>query len=249
MKRVFFFFSAVFFLFPILASSQSLNEIIDLQFDAVKQDKFNKLQTIIKKINVKEGSVSTPMVIYHKRQNKIRIELGEDGNKNTTTYNGKTGWTFSKESGDTAPIPLTGRLLDEIKFMADLDGYFFCYREKGHELELLGTEKVGGKNTFKIRCKRPTGDEALLFIDSKTYLLVRTIHRLKEEAAVHEKETVIGDYKNVEGIPTPFRFEISERTSGEEVEKAFTQQVLKIEFNKDLADSMFDKPVVEDLKE
>jgi outer membrane lipoprotein-sorting protein len=251
MKRVFFFLAAVFFLFSVQAASQSLNEIIDLQFDAVKQDKFNKLQTIIKKITIKEGSISTPMIIYHKRPNKIRIESGETGNKNITTYNGKTGWSFSKEIGDTAPQTLTGRALEEIKFMADLDGYFFCYRERGHDLELIGTEKVGGKNTFKIRCTKPTGDEALLYLDAKTYLLTKTIQRLKDEDVVHEKETIIGDYKSVEGIPMPFKFQISERSFpkessiGKEGGKTVTQLITNIELNKELPDLLFDIPDIE----
>ncbi len=212
-------------------NAQTLNQILDLHFDAVKQDKFNKVETIIIKSKITDGKLRGVMTVYHKRNGKLRIERTLGDKSLVTIYGGTGGWKILPDS--SKPVPVTGKALEELEFRADLDGYFFCWREKGHKLQLIDEEKLEGKPVYKILCKKDNGDEADLFIDAKNYLLVRSVQRLKENGKTNTVETNISGFKRVEGIQFPFKYEI---TTGNNTE---VQNVQSIKLNTELPDSLF----------
>jgi hypothetical protein len=235
MKNCNFFLIALFFSLMLTAAySQTLNEIIDLHFDAAKQDKFNKLETIITTAKISQGDLSGLQKIFHKRRGKIRIERTINKQTTITAYDGKIGWEILP--GDSTAHLLNGRKLEEIKFEADLDGYFFCWREKSHHLELKGLTKEDGKKVFNILCTKDNGDNADLYMDAKTYLLIKTIQRIGENGAQNIKETLISNYKNVGGIPFPYRYVIISNNVKE------IQTVEKILLDEKISDEIFTMP-------
>lgn len=234
MKKLIFVIAVFFFLpfcQPVLP--QSLTEIIDLHFDAVKQDKFNKMKTMVITSELIRGNTKMPVKTYFKRPDKMRMEITRDGVTKITAYDGNIAWSLDPGSNNMTPEVLTGAALEETKFDADLDGYFFCYRERNHTVTLEGREKVQNKEAFKIKCKISPTDSSYVFLDAKNYLIVKVE---KKDPRVGNKETYFTDYKKVEGVNFPFKFEIIE-PSGK------TFQVIKsIEPGVDLPDSLFTMP-------
>ena len=104
---------------------QSLTEIIDLHFDAVKQDKFNKIKTMVITSEIIQMNGKIAVKTYFKRPDKMRMEVKENGKIKVTAYDGNIAWCIDPDATGIAPRELTGAALDETKFMADLDGYFF----------------------------------------------------------------------------------------------------------------------------
>ncbi len=228
--------SAVFLFLILLTSNicpQTLNEIIDYQFDAVKQDKFNLLKTIIIESKIKNIQGQGTQVIYHKRPKMIRIERNLPGEKYIIVFNGKEGW---KISNGNRTEKLSGKIFDDIKFRADLDGYFFCFREKGHDLKYEGKERLNGKQYFKIKCTKQNGDEADLYLDASDYLLNKVVKRIKYPEGLRETETVINNYKKVNGIPFAHKYVTASGGKNE------TETVTKIVLDKPIEDRMFELP-------
>jgi hypothetical protein len=117
--------------------------------------------------------------------------------------------------------------------MADLDGYFFCYREKKHTVTLEGKEKVLNRNAYKIKCKLSPTDSSYVFLDAKNYLIVKIVKLNKQKG---DKETYLSNYKKVNGVNFPFKFEIITPNSR-------TFQIIKsIKTGMDLPDSLFVMP-------
>lgn len=180
-----------------LLLSQNLNEIIDYHFDAVKQDKFNQIKTMVIEADLSGAAGSGKLVVYHKRPAKLRIEQIIASKKTCTIYDGEN--CIQVTDGDSAL--LSGAVLEDVKFMADLDGYFFCYREKSHDLTFDGTLNEGKKRYFKVVCTKPGGDTTEIFLNTGTYLIEKTVQR--REGLL--KVTRMDNYKPVNGILFPHK--------------------------------------------
>ena len=192
------------------------------------------MKTIIINSKITKGNKTGFQKVFHKRKGKIRIERTFNKQTTITAYDGKMGWEILP--GDSIAHLLKGKRLEEIKFEADLDGYFFCWREKSHHLELKGTMTLNREKVFNILCTKGNGDNADLYMDAKTYFLIKTIQRIKNNGQENVKETLLSNYKKVEEIPFPFKYEIISDNVKE------IQNVEKIMLDEKIPDEIFAIP-------
>jgi outer membrane lipoprotein-sorting protein len=215
------------FFIPTSNAQNTVDEIIDYHFDAVKQDRFNKIETMIITAEiVKPGGICYEKTIF-KRPKMMRSEITENGKVTVTAFDGKKGWKSTAGVKDT----LTGDELKEIEFAADLDGYFYCYRERRHKLSFEGKEQFMGKQQLKIKCEIEN-DITYVYIDAKSFLFSK-IDKMKKSGVY---ETLLSDYRKVNEIPLPFKFEINTPEYKE------VKNVKNIEIDKDIPDSLFTMP-------
>ena len=236
MKRLLLF--SLFFTFlasyKIVFPQITLNQVLDYQFDAMKQDKFNKLKTITIIYDVVKNNKNGTLKMIFKRNDKLRIEEVFNNVKTVKAYNGLAGW---EQLTDTSkPRLLEGKQLEEIKFMADLDGYFFCWREKNHELKLIGKEKLNGENVFKILCTKKNGDNADLYLNTKTFLLTKAVQHINMNGKIVTNETNYEKYRKVNGIPFPYQLSLINNGVIE------NQKVKSITLDEKIPDSIFNMP-------
>lgn len=212
---------------------QTLDEIIDLQFDAVKQDKFNKVQTLRLEYKIKSGKDEGRLIIFHKRNNLLRIEKHTVEQNVVTLVNGEDVWQYDLNSKNF--VELNPYEKDQLLFKADLDGYFFCYKEKQHNLELVGKEKINKKDFYRINCTKPNGDESNIYLDPKTYLIDHIIQKQKDGELSIETQTQFSDYKLQNGIPFPNKIKISKGDLVEEL------KLVKLQLDLDIKDNNFNR--------
>jgi outer membrane lipoprotein-sorting protein len=212
---------------------QTLDEIIDLQFDAVKQDKFNKVQTLQLEYKIKSGKEEGSLIIFHKRNNLMRIEKNTVEQNLITLVKDKDVWQYDLNSKSIKEVKPYEK--DQLTFKADLDGYFFCYKEKQHNLELVGKEKVNKKDFYRIKCSKPIGDESNIYLDAKTYLIDRIVQSQKDGELIIETKTQYSDYKLQNGIPFPNKIRTEWGNFSEEL------KLSRIEFDLAFPDSIFSK--------
>lgn len=215
---------------------QSLDEVIDLQFDAVKQDKFNKVQTLQLEYKIKSGKDEGSLIIFHKRNNLLRIEEHTKGQNVITLVNYKDVWRYDLNSKTIKEVKPYEK--DQLIFKADLEGYFFCYKEKQHNLELVGKEKVNKKDFYRIKCTKPDGDESNIYLDAKTYLICCIVQTQKDGELLIETKTEYSDYKLHNGIPFPSKVRTERGSFSEEL------KLSNIELDSALPDSIFSKESV-----
>lgn len=232
MKTIFLFLIVLLFNLSFIIP-QTLDEIIDLQFDAVKQDKFNKVQTLQLEYKIKSGKDEGSLIIFHRRNNLMRIEKHTVEQNLNTLVKDKDVLQYDLNSKSIIEVKPYEK--DQLIFKADLDGYFFCYKEKQHNLELVGKEKVNKKDFYRIKCTRPNGDESNIYLDAKTYLIDRIIQSQKDGELIIETKTQYSDYKLYNGIPFPNKIRTEWGNFSEEL------KLSKIEFDLAFPDSIFSK--------
>ena len=87
------------------------------------------------------------------------------------------GWNFMPFQGQTTAEAMTA---DELKASSDdldVQGKLVDFKSKGHTVEYLGKDDVEGTECFKLKITSKAGNVETVFIDPKTYYVVRTIQK------------------------------------------------------------------------
>jgi len=74
--------------------------------------------------------------------------------------------------------------------------------------ELAGSEEIGGRDCHKVLLKPETGEPVTLYFDKETHLALRQDITVETPMGTVPMESLIGDYREVDGILLPFRVEI-----------------------------------------
>ena len=143
------------------------------------------------------------------------------------------GWSFMPFQGQAKPEALTEEQLKESIDDLDLQGKFIDYSSKGSTVEMLGKEDVEGTECFKIKITTKSGNVETVFIDPKSFLIVRSISKRKANGQEADMTTDYSNYQKLpEGIVVPMSMTLP---FGE-------LKISKVEVNKTIDESIF-KPV------
>lgn len=136
----------------------------------------------------------------------MRSESSVMGNSMIQVVNGTTGWmlrpTMMQGTGEPEDMPA-----DQLKQqMGQLDpfGPLVNYKEKGNKVDLVGKEKVDGKDAYHLKVTTKEGQTVDEYIDASTYL----VSKVKMVMNGQEGEMGFSDYKDVEALSFPTRWKL-----------------------------------------
>jgi outer membrane lipoprotein-sorting protein len=182
--------------------------------------------------------MEAPITLEQKRPAKRRIEFTIQGMTGVQAFDGEKGWSFMPFMGQTDPEVSSdedsSKELDE----SDFDGVLVDYKAKGHAIEYVGKEMVEGAEAFKLKVTKKNGDIEYQYLDAETYLVVKTEGKTKRRGTEVEVETVLSDYKEVDGVMVPFAMEMGAK--GQPMRQKMTFS--KIEMNVPIEDARFALP-------
>jgi hypothetical protein len=119
----------------------------------------------------------------------------------------------------------------------DLPVAVLDYKERGTKIELTGKEKIGDKDAYALLIAPAKGPASRLWIDAETYQPVKSVITVETaEMGPVEQTTVLSDFREVDGITTPFKF------VGSNAAQTFTVVVTKVEHNVNVDPARFAKP-------
>lgn len=179
-----------------------------------------------------EGS----MTIYHKEPNKLRQDIKFMGKVVTTAFDGETAWTINPDSGNVEELPEKATEQTKRETL-DFGNAALLYPEKyGITYTYKEKENIEGKDYFVLDRTFPDGHRATLYVDSKTYLIFKTLttSEYPMTGMEVEAEILVSDYKKVDGIMIAHSITIF--YDGEEFGK---MTVAEVSFNSGLEDSLF----------
>ncbi len=227
--------AAIILLTGISIQAQTLEEILAKHFETIGQDKLIKVQSLVTKGKLIQGSMEIPITGYQKRPDKTRMEGTFQGMTFTSGYDGKDGWHLNPFAGDTLPRPATDEENDQLKEQADIDGMLYNYKEKGYKLELAGTDTMEGQKVYLLKLTKPNGNVYTHYMDAENYVILKTVSKVKVKDVEREVETYYSDYKPVEGIIFPFSTE--SKMGGNTVAQFVFDS---ISLNEEIPDSIFE---------
>lgn len=235
-------FLAALALFAVLAPAahaQTVDEILAKHYDAIGLDKLRKVQTmrVTGKMEVGPG-MEAALVMNRKRPGKSRLEFTLQGMTGIQAYDGDNGWSVMPFMGKKDPEPMSPEDAKEMKDDADFDGALVDWKAKGHTVEYLGKESVEGAETYKLKLTKKTGQVETYYLDTETGLILKTEAKRTVRGNEIDGETVLGDYKDVNGMLLPFSLEQGMKGAPQKQKMTFD----KYELDVALDDGFFKMP-------
>ena len=172
------------------------------------------------------------------RPNLVRQEFALQGMTAVNAYDGTNGWKIDPFGGKKDPESLSEEELKSIIEDSDLDGPLVNYAKKGNKVEYAGTEPVEGSEAFKINVTPAGGDTRTYFIDTTSYVPIKIETHRMIRGAERVYETILGDYKEVNGWYLPFSVENGVKGRPNRQKTTYS----KIEANVPMASTLFARP-------
>jgi outer membrane lipoprotein-sorting protein len=180
-----------------------------------------------------------PFVAEFKRPGKMHNEVTIQDKTVVRTFNGKeAGWVINPFAGKETPEPMSAEDVKGALNEADFDGPLVDAKAKGNVIELTGTEKVEGRDTYILKVTHKDGEVSSYSFDTKTFLLAKWSGTETVNGEAVTRETLFHDYRDVGGLK--FAFELVSNNPKVNV----TQRIVveKIELDPQIDDSHFGKP-------
>ena len=186
----------------IFASAQTVDEIISKHLDAIGGvDAWRKVTSIRQEGNmmVQGAEVKVVRTVLHNKGSRQDISLaGMNGYSIMTPV---AGWNFMPFQGQMQPEPLTEEDIKEGQPELDAQDELIDYKEKGSSVELVGKDDVEGTECFKLILTFKSGKAETLFIDPKSFYVIRQVAKQKANGQEMEVTTSFSNYQKLpEGI-------------------------------------------------
>jgi outer membrane lipoprotein-sorting protein len=183
--------------------------------------------------------VQLPFRMELKRARKSRMEIDFRSQTAVQVYDGVSGWKLRPFLNRHEVEPYSAEEMKAAALQSDLDGPLVDYAAKGTKIELEGTDKVDGRDTYRLKLTYKNGQSQHLWIDAQTFLETKmegTPRRL--DGKYHNVELFYRDYRSVNGLMLPYLLE----TKVQGVAQAEKIEIEKVAVNPKLEDSRFAKP-------
>ncbi len=168
---------------------------------------------------------------------RIRTEFSFQGVTSVFACNGTDCWFVDPMAGvfDAEPMPDTEAAwaMEEADVLGAVD-----WREKGHQIELLGKETLDGRETYEFRVVLASGPSRTAYLDADTYQVVRRVTPRVRGGVSIEVQTDYGDFREVDGLVFPHSIRTGAAGSDEVIEVI----VESIEVNAPVDDARFERP-------
>ncbi len=184
------------------------------------------------------GGFEAKVLEENMRPNLVRQEFALQGMTGINAYDGTTGWKIDPFEGKKDPESLSEEEMKGILEDSDLDGPLVNYAQKGNKVAYMGTEPVEGSEAWKINVTTPAGDVRTYFIDTTSNVPIKIETHRMVRGAERVYETILGDYKDVNGWYLPFSVENGVKGGQNRQKTSYS----KIEANVPMATSLFARP-------
>ena len=191
-----------------------------------------------------------PFVMDLARPRKQRIELQFNGQTAVQVYDGANGWKVRPYLNRPDVEPFSADEMKKASLQSDLDGPLVDYAAKGSQIELVGMEKVEGRDNYNVKLTLKSGDSMHVWIDAKTFLETKMEGQPRVlDGTPHPVEVYFRDYRDVSGLQIPFLLEtkvlpVQKTATGLRDTPVPVEQIViaKVTVNPQLDPALFSKP-------
>lgn len=187
-------------------------------------------------------AVGTPfatirVVMLRQRPQSLRVEQTVPGRPTTARIATPAGAWDETAKGWVARSAAAATETLEIE--ADFDGFLIDHAAKGHRIDYVGLENVGGQPAHRLKVTLKSGAERAVFLDPATFLERR--HTGSMTLPNNTKVDVVldfSDWREVAGVMFPFAIDEDRAAAGQ----TYAIYVEKIEVNVPIDASAFAVP-------
>jgi len=152
------------------------------------------------------------------------------------------GWASNPRSGGEFK-PLPDEVQKAMRLQLDVPSPLVDYAAKGHKVELLGKDTVGGKTCYKIKLTPAAGNEVTYYFDTQSYYILREGRKggglMGGGGGRRDPNAELNlDFSDYQKTPDGYFFPFTINTGGVGAKTSIT----KVEFNKPVDVEKLSKP-------
>lgn len=226
------------------ASAQTVDELIEKNLAARGgKDKIKAVQSVRMTGKMAMSSnMEMPFSMEMARPGKVRMDMTLQGMTMVMAYDGQSGWVIVPFTGKKDPEPMPADQLKDMKQRSDMDGVLVDYKEKGHQIELVGKEDLEGTPVYKLKVTQKEGEVSYVYLDAEQFLELKTVSKREMNGQEVETSVMLGDYKPEAGVLYPHSMEMRIKGATGTTPPNMTMTFTKIDVNPDLGKDRFAQP-------
>jgi hypothetical protein len=184
--------------------------------------------------------IQLPFRMEMKRPLMTRIEIPFQGDTALQIFDGKQGWKVRPFLGRHEVEQFSPEEQQVAAGQQDLDGPLVNYAAKGTQIALDGTERVEGRDCYRLRLTLKGGEARRVWIDGQNFLDIRHEGAPRRwDGKMRAVVTHFRDFRPVDGLMIPYVMETSI-----EGNRATERIILdRVALNPPLDDTRFRKPL------
>src|SRR3954451_12636061 len=200
----------VAFLTVAFAKAQTAEGIIAKHIEAIGgKEKLSRIKSVRMENTIQVMGNDAPSTTVILNGKGFRNESEFNGQKMVQVVTDKGGWMINPMMGGTTAQPMP-----EEQFKAGQEQIyavpFLNYAARGNKAELLGQEKVGTVNAYKIKLIGKDSGSTTYYFDPATYYIIQTVKSAEMMGQQMQVTTTYSDFKKTEyGWVVPQAMEIS----------------------------------------
>lgn len=184
-------------------------------------------------IEMAQQGVGGTVIIYTKKPDKMRMDLGIMGMTFTQAFDGQTAWDKDPQTGDIKEMPEQAAQYFQRDALGDES--FLHPEEHGITYTYQGKETIETRTYHVLEQKYEDGYKTTLYIDAKTFLLYKIKAIAPNLLGVDaEIETISSEYKKINGTMVAFRM-----TQYHDGKEALLIMINEVQLNTGLSDYFF----------
>lgn len=191
--------------------------------------------------DVADKQVQLPFTLDMERPHKMRLELEFAGKTALQVYDGTNGWKVRPYLNRTEVEPFTP---DEAKAEAredGMDGPLIDYSARGTKVEFEAVEKVEGRDAYRIKLTKKSGDVQHVWIDVENFLDVKVSGTQRRmDGRMRDVWVYQRDFRPEQGLMIPHVLE----TAVDGYRDTHKMVIEKVTVNPRIDEAMFAKPTV-----
>jgi hypothetical protein len=186
--------------------AQSAEEIMDKHIAAIGgTENWNKVKTMKLIGSMSQQGIDISMIQTIEFGKGVRTDISAMGMNGWMIATTTAGWMYMPIMGSTKIDTMKPEMLKMQQKAMDMKGrQMLTYKTDGTKLEYLGKDTINNNPCFKLKITDKDGNESTSFIDCKTYYLLRTESKAKQNDEEMEVAAVYDNYKKLdEGVVMP----------------------------------------------
>ena len=202
-------------------------------------EKLQAVKNIVTEASASANSPMGPMNMdvkgYRVFPDKLRQDIKMPQGEMSVAFDGTSGFAMTPMGPQPLPPEMTASMKDGI--FREPIWLLASLAQDGSSIQYAGAEEVMGAPTAIVLVPQPSGEILSLFISEETHYIVKMGFRESEQGVVLNKETLLGDYRDVDGIKMPYH--IQQNVEGE----LYTEtRISSVVLNAELDESLFKGP-------